>query len=149
MRFVDNIARPIVLVPMCGKKCDFLLDYMIFRQHIILKLPKSWLVQNHQDLHGQNSKGPYNITPCDSIGLYHLCCIALMYAVFQFCFIDIISDKGNYVWSFNLLAYMAKKLFSTKCRFSRRQNAGHTKSWIFRTWSMYTYKTVSNLKGIK
>ena len=94
MRFEDNIARPNVLAPMCGKKCDFLLDYMIFRQHIILKLPKSLLVQNDQDLHGQNSKGPlHHVT----IGLYHFCCIALMYAVFQFCFIDIISDKGNYL----------------------------------------------------
>ena len=40
MRFVDIIARPIVVVSMWGEKWD-LLDYIIFRQHIILKLPKS------------------------------------------------------------------------------------------------------------
>ena len=40
MKFVDTIARPIVVVSMCGEKWD-LLDYMMFRQHIIMKLPKS------------------------------------------------------------------------------------------------------------
>ena len=101
MRFVDIIARPIVVVSMCGEKWD-LLDYMMFRQHIILKLPKSWLVKNHQDLHGQNSKGPYNRTSLDSIGLPFL---LYSLAVFQVCFIDTISDKGNNIWSFNLLDY--------------------------------------------
>ena len=50
-----------------------------------------------QDLHGRNSKGPYNIISHDSIGIHHFCCIALVYAVFQIYFIDIISDKGNNV----------------------------------------------------
>ena len=53
-----------------------------------------------QDLHGQNSKGPYNIISHDSIGIHHFPCIA--YAVFQIYFIDIICDKGNNVI---LLAY--------------------------------------------
>ena len=99
----------------------------------------------------ENQKG-YNIILHDSIGIHHFCCIALIYAVFQIYFIDIISDKGNNVWSFILLAYWdknTKKVFSAKCRFSGPQNAGHTKSWIFWTWSMHTYKTLSNLKGIE
>ena len=54
-------------------------------------------MQNHQDLHGQNSKGPYNIISHDSIGIHHFPCIALVYAVFQIYFIDIICDKGNNV----------------------------------------------------
>ena len=87
-----------------------MLDYMIFRQHIILKLPKSWLVKNHQDLHGWNSKGPYNITSLDLIGLPFL---LYSLAVFQVCFIDTISNKGNNVWSFNLLAYWDKN--TKKC----------------------------------
>ena len=48
-----------------------------------------------------------------------------------------------------LLRQKYKKVFSAKCRFSGPQNAGHTKSWIFWTWSMHTYKTLSNLKGIE
>ena len=58
-----------------------------------------------QDLHGRNSKGPYNIISHDSIGIHHFPCIALVYAVFQIYFIDIICDKGNNVRSFILLAY--------------------------------------------
>ena len=55
----------------------------------------------------ENQKG-YNIILHDSIGIHHFCCIALIYAVFQIYFIDIISDKGNNVWSFILLAYWDK-----------------------------------------
>ena len=61
-----------------------------------------------QDLHGRNSKGPYNIISHDSIGIHHSPCIALVYAVFQIYFIDIISDKVNNVWSFISLAYSDK-----------------------------------------
>ena len=50
-----------------------------------------------QDLHGRNSKGPYNIISHDSrytpLSLYSIG----IYAVFQIYFIDIISDKGNNV----------------------------------------------------
>ena len=50
----------------------------------------------------------YNIISHDSIGIHHFPCIALVYAVFQIYFIDIICDKGNNVWSFILLAYWDK-----------------------------------------
>ena len=56
-----------------------------------------------QDLHGRNSKGPYNIISHDSNGIHHFPCIALVYAVFQIYFIDIICTKEtmyevSYYW---------------------------------------------------
>ena len=44
-----------------------------------------------QDLHGRNSKGPYNIISHDSIGIHHFRCIALVYMLF-FKFILLISS---------------------------------------------------------